>query len=180
MSEKHREPEVPEEGVPVVECLDCRARITAKELAITHFVRGGTLQNACSTRPRVVVGLGEKCSFAHRQVEEQPCKMSKKNDEKSAVAMLKKNEHHHRTGRLVKNAYSSNTRQLGSRVFQDMEPKSILRKSSDMPKPIQCVKFTKTNARHTKIRDQILRSVIFAQVNLISVAPTLQNLRIDL
>ena len=49
---------------------------------------------------------------------------------------------------------SSNTRQLGC-VFQDMEPpKSILRKSSDMQKPIQRVKFTKATARHTKIRDQ--------------------------
>ena len=59
MSENHREPEVPEEEVPVVECLDGLARITSKELAITHFVKGGTLQNACSTRPRVVVGLGK-------------------------------------------------------------------------------------------------------------------------
>ena len=49
---------------------------------------------------------------------------------------------------------SSNSRQLGC-VFQDMTPpKSILRKSSDMPKPIQRVKFTKAIARHTKIRDQ--------------------------
>ena len=32
----------------------------------------------------------EKCSFAHRQVDEQPTKRSKKNDGKSAVAMLKK------------------------------------------------------------------------------------------
>ena len=59
MSEKHREPEVPEEEVPVVECLDGLARTTSKELAITHFVKGGTLQNARSTRPRVVVGLGK-------------------------------------------------------------------------------------------------------------------------
>ena len=33
-------------------------------------------------------------------------------------------------------------------------PKSILRKSTDMPKTIQCVKFKKAIARHTKIRDQ--------------------------
>ena len=33
--------------------------------------------------------FGEKCSFAHRQVDEQPTKRSKKNDDKSAVAMLK-------------------------------------------------------------------------------------------
>ena len=49
---------------------------------------------------------------------------------------------------------SSDARQLGC-VFQDMTPpKSILRKSTDMPKPIQRVKFTKAIARHTKIRDQ--------------------------
>ena len=59
MSENHREPEVPEEKVPVVECLDGLARIISKELAITHFVKNGTLQNACSSRPRVVVGLGK-------------------------------------------------------------------------------------------------------------------------
>ena len=49
---------------------------------------------------------------------------------------------------------SSDARQLGC-VFQDMTPpKSILRKCTDMPKPIQRVKFTKAIARHTKIRDQ--------------------------
>ena len=86
MSENRRGPEVPEEKVPVVECLGGLARITLEELAITHFVKNGTLQNACSTRPRVVVG----CSFAHRQVDEQNSERSKKNDDKSAVAMLKK------------------------------------------------------------------------------------------
>ena len=59
MREKHREPEVPGEGVPVVECIDGLARITPKELATTHSVKSGTLQNACSTRPRVVAGLGK-------------------------------------------------------------------------------------------------------------------------
>ena len=49
-----------------------------------------------------------------------------------------------------------------------------------MRKPIERVKFTKAIARHTKIRDQIPRSVTFVQVNLMSVAPTLQNLRIGL
>ena len=49
----------------------------------------------------------------------------------------------------------SDARQLGC-VFQYMKPpKSILRKGSDMQKPIQRVKFTKAFARHTKIRDQI-------------------------
>ena len=55
--------------------------------------------------------FGEKCSYAHRQVDEQPNKRSKKNGDKSAVATLKI------------------TRQLGC-VFQEMEPpksSSVLR-----------------------------------------------------
>ena len=72
---------------------------------------------------------------------------------------------HDRTGQPVKRSdkklrqnsskhQSSDARQLGC-VFQDMTPpKSILRKSTDMPKPIQRVKFTNAIARHTKIRDQ--------------------------
>ena len=119
--------------------------------------------------------FGEKCSFAHRQVDEQPTKRSKKNDDKSAVAMLKKgnwqerepvtDECHDRPGKPGKKddkklgqnsskCQSSDARQLGC-VFQDMTPpKSVLRKGTDMPKPIQRVKFTKAIARHTKIRDQ--------------------------
>ena len=125
--------------------------------------------------------FGEMCSFAHRQVDEQPSRRSKKNDDKSAVAMLKTNdlyesvwqpvvnrdESHERSGRpdidrdtcLELNQgpvgrRSSNAGHLGC-VFQDMKPpKSILRKSSDMQKPIRRVKFTKAIARHTKIRDQ--------------------------
>ena len=133
-----REPEVPEARVPVVECLDGPARITSKELAPIHSVKNGILQNACSTSRRMDADLERKCSSAHRQVEEQPSKRFKKNGDKRAVAVLKKNEHHRRTGRSVMNAYSSNTRQVGC-VFQDMEPPkslSILRKSSDIRKPI--------------------------------------------
>ena len=82
--------------------------------------------------------FGEKCSYAHRQVDEQPSKRSKKNGDKIAEALLK------------------NTRQLGC-VFQDMEPpksSSILRKSSNKRKQIRCVKFTKAVVRHADIRDQ--------------------------
>ena len=110
MREKHRKPEVPEEEVPVLECLDGPARITSKELAPTHFVKGGTLQNACSTRPRVVADFGEKCSYAHRQVDEQPRKRSKKNDDKSAVAMLKKNDLHESVWQPVVNRDKSHER----------------------------------------------------------------------
>ena len=58
--------------------------------------------------------FGEKCSYAHRRVDEQPSKRSKKNGDKSAVAILKI------------------TRQLVC-VSQDMEPPkstTIFRKSS--------------------------------------------------
>ena len=48
---------------------------------------------------------------------------------------------------------------------------SILRKSSDILKPIRRVKFTKAVARHADIQDQ---------GNLRGAAPTLQNLRIRL
>ena len=70
--------------------------------------------------------------------------------------MLIRNEQYQRTGRLVLDAHSSSTRQLGC-VFQDMEPpksSSILRKSSNILKPIRCVKFTKADVRHADIRDQ--------------------------
>ena len=94
MSEKHREPEVPEERVPVVESLDGLARITSKELAITHFVKGGTLPECLFYKTKSGCRFGEKCSYAYRQVDEQPTKRSKKNDDKSAVPMLKKNDWH--------------------------------------------------------------------------------------
>ena len=152
----------------------------------------------------------EKCSYAHRQVDEQSSKRSKKNDDKSTVAMLNKNGLHESIWQPVVNCDKShdrpgrpdvkretchelkqgpvgrrslNTRQLGC-VFQDMEsPKltSILRKSSDMQKPIQRVKFTKAVARHAYIRDQkSFARLYLPRVNLISEAPTLQNSRIGL
>ena len=40
--------------------------------------------------------FGEKCSYAHRQVDEQPSRRSKKNDDKSAVGLLKKDDWHER------------------------------------------------------------------------------------
>ena len=187
MKEKRREPEVPEERVPVAECLDGHARITSKELAQIHSVKSGTLQNACSTRPRVVVGLGKSAHSHIVRLKNNLVKRSRKNDDRSAVAMLKKYQLHDRTvqpvvGRDTRHesnhgpvgCSSSNARQFGC-VFQDMEPpklSSILRKSSDMQKPIPRVKVTKAIARRTKIR--------FAQLNVICVAPTLQNLRIGL
>ena len=121
------------------------------------------------------LSVWEKCSFAHRQVDTQPTKRSNTNNDKSAVAMLKNgnwqekesvtNGCHDRPGKPGKRgdkkwAQNSSKRRFADArqldcVFQDMTPpKSILRKSTDMPKPIQRVKFTKAVARHTKIRDQ--------------------------
>ena len=40
--------------------------------------------------------FGEKCSFAHRQVDTQPTKWSKSNNDKSAEALLKKGDWHER------------------------------------------------------------------------------------
>ena len=65
-------------------------------------------------------------------------KRSQKNGDKRAVAVLRI------------------TRQLGC-VFQDMEPpksSSILRKSSNIQKPIRCVRVTDAVLRHANIRDQ--------------------------
>ena len=57
----------------------------------------------------------EKCSYAHRQVDEQLSKRSKKNDDKSAVAMVKKHELYDRTERSV--VYdSSNCTTIGLRL----------------------------------------------------------------
>ena len=163
-----RKPEVPEERVPVVECLDGPARITSKELAPIHSVKSVTLQNACSTRPRVVADLVKSTLMRIARLMNSLAKGFKKNGDKSAVAMLKKYESYDRTGQPVVCrdtsherhgpvvCNSSSTRQLGF-VFQDMGPpksSSILRKSSDMRKPIRRVKFTKAVARHAYIRDQ--------------------------
>ena len=113
--------------------------------------------------------------FLTAQVDPQPTKWFKSNDEKSAVALLKKGDWHERGSVTDRNHDGSwklhkrsdkmwerkssqrrlfDARQLGC-VFQDMTPpKSLLRKSTDMPKTIQRVKFKKAIARHTKIRDE--------------------------
>ena len=166
MREVRREPEVPEARVPVEECLDCPARITSNKGTCTNsFGEKWHFPECLFYKSESGCRFGEKCSYAHRQLEEQPSKRSKKNGDKSAVAMLKKHESswkpvvcrdtsHEHHGSVVCN--SSNTRQLGC-VFQDVEPpksSSILRRSSDIRKPIRCVKFTKAVVRHADIRDQ--------------------------
>ena len=155
MRKMHRETRSPRGRSPVGKCLDCRARITSKELAPIHSVKVHPPECLFYKTTSGCI-FGEKCSYAHRQVEEQPSKKSQKNGDKSAVGMLKRSEQHQRTVRLFLDAYSSTTRQLGC-VFQDMEPpksSSILRKSSNILKPIRYVRFTKSVLRHANIRDQ--------------------------
>ena len=138
MREMRREHEVPEERVPVVECLDGLARVTSKGTCTSSFCEKWHRPECLFYKSENGCRFGEKCSYAHRQVEEQPGKKSEKNGDKSAVAMLKC------------------TRQLGC-VFQEMVPPkswSILRNGSNIRKPIQCVRFEKAVARHADIRDQ--------------------------
>ena len=74
------------------------------------------------------------------QCHDRPVKPGKRSDSK--------------LGQNSSKRQSSDARQLCC-VFQDMTPpKSILRKCTDMPKPIQRVKFIKAIARHTKNRNQ--------------------------
>ena len=123
--------------------------------------------------------------------------------------MLKKHELHDRTGQPVVNrdkshdrtgpvvnrdtrhesnhgpvgCRSSSTRQLGC-VFQDVEPpKSVI----DFTEELRHAETDPTCKIHEsyctsriEFETKILRSDRFAQVNLISVAPMLQNLRIGL
>ena len=82
----------------------------------------------------------------------QPVVNRDKSHERSGRPDMNRDTHHELKRGLTRRRSSSGGH-LGC-VFQDMKPpKSILRKSSDMQKPIQRVKFTKAIARHT-IRDQ--------------------------
>ena len=104
----------------------------------------------------------EKCSYAHRQIDEQASRRFKENGDKSAMAMQK------------------STRQLGC-VFQDMEPpksSSILRKSSNILKPIRCVQFRKDVVRHANIRDQNPSLGMICPGDPHQRNPMLQNMRI--
>ena len=127
MSENHREPEVPEEKVPVVECLDGLARITSKELAPIRSVKSGTLQKCLFHKTKSGCRFGDKCSYAHRQIEEHSQQVVLFNDDAHSSSTKPLQFCHHSFWTFCWSAYSSNTRQLGC-VFQDMEPpKCILR-----------------------------------------------------
>ena len=133
------------------------------------------IQNACTTRPRVVAVL-VRSTHSHivRLTHSRRNGLSRIMTNALWLYWKKGNWQerefvsdacHDRTEKPVRKSgkklgqkssqrRSSDARQLGC-VFQDMTPpKSILRKCTDMPKPIQRVKFTKAIARRTKIRHQ--------------------------
>ena len=175
MSENHPGPEVPKVKARVVECRDGFARITLEELAITHSVKDGTLQNACTTRPRMVPFWGEvlirhtvRLMNSRRKGPNRIMTkalwlywkrvIGKRENLSQMLVSIERGNLGRRSdkklGQNLSKRQFSDARQLDC-VFQDMTPpKSILQKSTDMPKPIQRVKFTKAIARHTKIRDQ--------------------------
>ena len=139
--------------------LDGSGRIPSKELAQLHSVKNGILRSACSTCPKMDAGFGKSVLMRIARLMNSLARSLNQNGDKIAVAILK------------------NTRQLGC-VCQDMEPpksSSILRKSSNILKPIRCAQFTKAVLRHANIRDQKPSLGIFAHVILISATPTLQN-----
>ena len=106
--------------------------------------------------------LGEKCSYAHRQVISLA---------KGLKIMVTKVQW------LLKI-----TQQLGF-AFQDMEPpksSSILRKSSNILKPVRCVRFTEAVLRHADIRDQNPSLGMICPGDPHQRNPMLQNLKISL
>ena len=134
----HREPEVLEAAAQVGKWLDCRARITSKELAITPSCENFHPPECLFYNSEKGCRFGEKCSNAHRQVDEQPSKKSQKNGDKSAVVFFEE----YPTIGLRTLGYGA------AEVFIDFAEG---RKHTETNPT--CT-LTKAIARHTKIRDQ--------------------------
>ena len=174
MIENHRGPEVPEER-PSGRMSRCPCKDYLTGTCNNSFCEKWHPPECLYYKTKSGCRFGEKCSFAHRQVDVQPTKRSKTNNDKSAVALLKKGNWqeresvsdacHDRTGKLGKKSDKklgqnsskrlfSDARQLGC-VFQDMTPpKSIFRKGSDMPKPIGAPHERSANAPKFEDRSQ--------------------------
>ena len=145
VSENRRGPEVPEVKAPAVECRDGFAKDHLKGTCNNSSCKRWHPPECLFYKDKNGCRFGEKCSFAHRQVDTQPTRWSKSNNDKSAVALLKKGDwheresvtdrHHDRSGKpdqsrgkkLGRNSSKrqiSDTRQLGC-VFQDMTPPEV-------------------------------------------------------
>ena len=113
----------------MVECLDGLARITSKELAITHFVKGGTLQNACSTNQEWL-SVWRKSAHTHTvRLMNSQLKGPERMMTKSAVAMLKKGDWHERGP--VTDQCHDRPGKPGKKGDNKLERKSSQRRSSD-------------------------------------------------
>ena len=129
MSENHRGPEVPEGRVPVVEMSRWPCKDYLRETCNNSFCERWHPPECLFYKTKSGCRFGEKCSFAHRQVDQQPTKRSKTNDDKSAVAMLKKENWqeresvsdacHDRTVKLVKRGDEKLGRNSSKRQFSD-------------------------------------------------------------
>ena len=70
----HREPEVLKAEAQVGKWLDCRTRITLKGICTTPFCEKWHPPQCLFYKSEKGCRFGEKCSYAHRQVGEQPSK----------------------------------------------------------------------------------------------------------
>ena len=163
MWKMHQESVVPKAEAQVGEWLDCRARITSKELAPLHSVKNDILQNACSASPKMDADLGKSARMRIARLMNSVAKGLKRMVTKVWLCW-----------KLHDNWVCA---------FQDMQPPkstTILRKNSNILKPIRCVRFIKSCYVMLTFETRIHRLEWFAQVILISVTPMLQNLRIGL
>ena len=142
--------------------LDCRARITSNELAPLHSVRDGILQNACSTRPRVVASLGKSALMRLARLMNSLAKGLKRTVTKVQCLCCKLHDN------WV--AYS--------RIWSRRSLHRLYGRAQICGNRFRCVQFTKAVARHANIRDQNPSLGMICHVILISATPMLQNLRI--
>ena len=134
----HREPRVLEAEVPSGKMFRLPCKDYFKGTCTKSFCENGILQNACSTSQKVDADLGKSALMHTARLMNGLVKGSKRMVTK--VQWLCWTLHDNWV------AY-----------FQDMEPPkstTILRKSSNILKPIRCVRFSKAVQRHANIRDQ--------------------------
>ena len=138
MKEMRREPEVPEERVPVVENFDGPARITSKELAPLHSVKSGVLQNACSTSPKRNAGLVKSALMRNAKLMNSPAKGLKRMVTKMQWLCWTIGLRMSRYGATkIYNDFAEELNWSQSDVFDSLKPCYVMQKSifwNDLPK----------------------------------------------
>ena len=149
--------------------------LPSEELAITHFVENGTLQNACTTRPRVVVCMVRSAhSHTVRLMNSRRkglkrimtkvlwlCWKREIGKKENPSQMLVTIERSNLWKEVIRN-WDKIHRNVNILMhdnwvayFRTWRRRSLFSgRALTCPKPIQRVKFTNAIARHTKIRDQ--------------------------